>query len=221
MTLADQAVEAGAGRQSMARARRRIRAKCHVQAEALRLFAERGYAQVTVDEIARAADISPRTFFRYFPSKEDVVLWDEYDEPSLREEVWGLPLAEDPLERTILILRKIIYDEYLADRDLLFARISIALSTPSVRARFVAQQIADAELMFSTIAGSWGMRAEDLDARVMAASLYAAVMVAVERWHSGGGRDDLGRLFDGAVRALAEGAWRLQPIGLRLPSSPG
>src|SRR5215470_412440 len=61
------------------RERKRTRTRLMIQAEAFRLFAERGYTETTVEQVADAAAISPRTFFRYFPTKEDVVLWDEWD----------------------------------------------------------------------------------------------------------------------------------------------
>jgi AcrR family transcriptional regulator len=61
------------------RERKRTRTRLAIQADAIRLFAEKGYENTTVEDIAYAAAISPRTFFRYFPTKEDVVLWDEYD----------------------------------------------------------------------------------------------------------------------------------------------
>src|SRR6266536_2541512 len=61
------------------RERKRTRTRLMIQTEAVRLFTEKGYGRTTVEEIADAAAISPRTFFRYFPAKEDVVMWDEYD----------------------------------------------------------------------------------------------------------------------------------------------
>src|SRR6266498_3915695 len=75
----DKAEPGNAARPASLRDRKRARIKRMLQAEALRLFAEKGYEGTTVEDIADAAAISPRTFFRYFPSKEDVVVWDEYD----------------------------------------------------------------------------------------------------------------------------------------------
>src|SRR5215468_1308232 len=75
------------------RERKRTRTRLAIQAEAIRLFAEKGYDNTTIEDIAYAAAISPRTFFRYFPSKEDVVLWDEYD-PVLDDLVAARPADE-------------------------------------------------------------------------------------------------------------------------------
>ena len=61
------------------RERKKIKLRRSVQREALRLFAEQGYEDTTVEQIADAADISTTTFYRYFPTKEDVVLDDDYD----------------------------------------------------------------------------------------------------------------------------------------------
>ncbi|WP_022929700.1 TetR family transcriptional regulator [Patulibacter americanus] len=56
------------------RERKRAAAKARVVDVAIRLFAERGYAETSVDEICAAADVAPRSFFRYFPTKEAVLL---------------------------------------------------------------------------------------------------------------------------------------------------
>src|SRR5689334_22693065 len=61
------------------RERKKIKTRQAIRREAYRLFREHGYDATTVDRIAEAAEISPSTFFRYFPTKEDLVLTDEYD----------------------------------------------------------------------------------------------------------------------------------------------
>ena len=61
------------------RERKKARTRAAIQRHALRLFREQGYDATTVSQIAEAAEVSDSTFFRYFPTKEDVVLWDEFD----------------------------------------------------------------------------------------------------------------------------------------------
>src|SRR5260370_17070469 len=58
---------------------KKARLRAAIRQEAMRLFREQGWEQTTVEQIAEAAEVSPSTFFRYFPTKEDVVLLDEYD----------------------------------------------------------------------------------------------------------------------------------------------
>src|SRR5215471_12980541 len=61
------------------RERKKARTRAAIRTEAMRLFRERGYSATTIEQIAAAADISPATFFRYYPTKEDVVLQDDLD----------------------------------------------------------------------------------------------------------------------------------------------
>lgn len=68
------------------RARRRNETRLDIQKAALTLFEQHGFEDTTVDEIAREAGVSPRTFFRYFTTKEDSVLFDRYGfDDALRE----------------------------------------------------------------------------------------------------------------------------------------
>jgi AcrR family transcriptional regulator len=61
------------------RERKKARTKLAIQAHAVRLFRERGFGATTVEQVAEAAEVSPSTVFRYFPTKEDLVVNDDYD----------------------------------------------------------------------------------------------------------------------------------------------
>jgi AcrR family transcriptional regulator len=190
------------------RLRKRIRTKQMVQKEALRLFADKGYEQTTVDDIAHAAAMSPRTFFRYFPTKEDVLLWDEYDERPLRE-LWRTPPGEDPFAQLILQTRELLAEIYHKDPELLLARIKLSFSIPEVRARFLDQQVVLAGPYFAQIADGVGVPRDDLKLTVTLAAVYSATLVAVARWQRHDGREDLLSLFDDAIAALAAGVSEL------------
>ena len=82
------------------RERKKAKTRAAIQEHALRLFMEQGYEQTTVEQIADAAEVSPSTFFRYFPTKEDVVMYDAFD-PLMVEAFRAQPGSglEDPPPR--------------------------------------------------------------------------------------------------------------------------
>jgi AcrR family transcriptional regulator len=196
-------------RSSDLRRRKRIRTKQMVQKEALRLFADKGYAQTTVDDIAHAAAMSPRTFFRYFPAKEDVVLWDEYDERRMQE-VLQIRVDEDPLAQLIRRVREIFAEIYHKDPQLLLTRTRLSFTVPEIRARFFTEQLKLVGPYVDQLREAVGAGPDDLQLPVTLAALYSTMLVAIERWQRNDGREDLLRLFDDAIAALAAGATDLR-----------
>jgi AcrR family transcriptional regulator len=79
------------------RERKKAKTRAAIRDHAMRLFDEQGYAATTVEQIAEAADVSPSTFFRYFPTKEDTVLADDYD-PLIVAELRAQPPEMNPIE---------------------------------------------------------------------------------------------------------------------------
>jgi AcrR family transcriptional regulator len=184
------------------RERKRTRTRLMIQTEALRLFADKGYAQTTVEEIADAAAISPRTFFRYFPSKEDVVIWDEYDPLAL--DLLAARPDDEPLAETMrAVIRETLGGLYRHDPERLLTRIQLASTVPELRARFLDEQTHGSEQLAELLATRRAAPVDQLTLRVAGSALLSAVSVALDIWQKDDGKADLLALFDQATDALA------------------
>src|ERR1700735_3172237 len=106
------------GQPSGLRERKKARTRATIRAEALRLFREQGYHATTVEQIAAAAEVSPSTFFRYFPTKEDLVLQDDMDTRMI-EALERQPAGLSPVAAVRAAAREVFASYTAADLDLI------------------------------------------------------------------------------------------------------
>ncbi len=183
------------------RARKKATIRRALQEHAFRLFLVNGYDATTVDAIAQAAGVSHMTFFRYFPTKEDVVLADDYD-PLLSELIAARPPDEPEIEALRHALREGFAHSSGPDGDALLRRTRLILHTPALRARLWEQQATTQQLFARALAARRGEDAPDLATRVVAAACLAAVTTALTIWVEGDGVDALPALVDRALATL-------------------
>jgi AcrR family transcriptional regulator len=183
------------------RERRRLRIRRTIQAQALRLFAAKGFQATTIEEIAAAAEMAPRTFFRYFPTKEEVVFWSEYP-PMLAGFVAARPDDEPALEALhhgIVEGLAAIWDQD-EERERMLERLRLAFRTPALHPRLRQQQAGWATAVAEILADRLDERPDALEVRAIAAAAAGAVWVAAEEWQAqDDGEGELGALIDQAL----------------------
>jgi AcrR family transcriptional regulator len=192
---------ATAGRAPGLRERKRQRTRATIQAEGLRLITEQGYDATTCEQIAAAAEVSPATFYRYFPTKEDVVLADEYD-GLLLALVQDRPADEAPVQAVRRSLAAGLDAIYAADAEVIRQRLRLVLSVPALRARRYEQTRATEDLLAPALATRIGGDARDLPVRAVTSAIVGAVVAAVEYWAEHGG--ELPAVMDSALAALED-----------------
>ena len=194
----------GGGRTIGLRERKKLKTREAIQRTAMRLFEKQGYEETTIEEIAAAAEISPSTFFNYFPSKEDVVLFDAYD-PMAIQMFSDLP-KDEPLS---VGLRKVLVALSAAlerDEHVIFARGRLFLEVPELRAR-VWDEVERTQLLITQVlAERTGRRSDDFELRVIARILIAALFEASLEWMRTDGRQGLVELFNRAIDVVESGA---------------
>jgi AcrR family transcriptional regulator len=196
------------------RERNRARTRRALEDAALRLFADRGFDGVTIEDIAAAADVSPRTFFRYFASKDDVI---RLDPERLRLVVDGLaarPAGEAPL-RALREAFDALGRAYELDRERVLLRNRAMRATPSLLGRALEIERAWQDGIARALARRDGARTPTRRHRTIAAAAMAMIRVSVERWLTSGGRSNLPALiaeqFSLLENVLSEPAARRSP----------
>jgi AcrR family transcriptional regulator len=178
------------------RERKKQKTKASIQREALRLFKKKGYDETTIEDIAAAAEISPSTFFNYFPSKEDVVIYDEYD-PQVFASL--MAASDQPLGQSIRDAVEAMAGIFESERDAIYERAKLSLEVPELRAR-TWEELEKAQQQFTAvISARTGRGAEDFEVRVVSLALVGAAFEAALEWVRQGGR---GAMLDLFMRAL-------------------
>ncbi len=194
--------QAGEARPGL-RERKKARTRAAIREHALRLFREQGYDATTVEQIADAAEVSPSTFFRYFPTKEDVVLQDDMDLLWL-EAVRAQPAHLSP----VAALRASMHAVFAALPAEEFAQLresmKLALTVPAVRARSLDEFSRTIGIIAAALAERSGRDPSDPPLRVFAG---AVVGVAMAAWFEGPGDDlaDFAKNFDEGLALLEAG----------------
>lgn len=183
------------------RERKKQRTRRTIEQAALELFETHGFDGTTIDDIAAAAEIAPRTFFHYFPSKEDVVVTDY----ALRLDAIVDILREGPGSQTPWRALRAAFlqvaADYESERHQLLRRFRIISTTPSVSARGLQLQ-AEWEDAVSAAVSNWLEvdPSEAMEPRLLAGAALAAMRASLAHWLATGGHsplpDHVSRCFD-------------------------
>jgi AcrR family transcriptional regulator len=186
------------------RERKKERTRRHLAETALDLFESHGYGQTTVDDIAAAADVSPRTFFRYFSAKDEAV-FERADD--IQQQFRGL-LASRPADEPLLVslneLGKALLAHEVVDEGRLRRVLTLVRDEPALRGRYDALMAVIETELTSWAAERLGETPSDLRPRLIAASVLAARRVATDVWLESP-HADLADCVSSAIDLLASG----------------
>ena len=189
------------GRAAAGPGRRRVTSRAELEQAAFTLFAVRGFDATTVDEIAAAAGIGRRTFFRYFPSKNDIP-WGAFEDElermraRLRECPPEMPLM-DAIRLALIDFNRVAP----AQAGLHRRRMELILRVPTLLAHSTLRFTAWREVIAEFAAERTGRDPGDLAPQAIAHAILGVAVAAYERWLDDP-TADLGELLDDAMRQL-------------------
>ncbi|WP_371479032.1 TetR family transcriptional regulator [Kitasatospora sp. NBC_00315] len=208
-------------------AAQRLQMRQDLATAAMELFAGQGYEETTVDQIAAAAGVARRTFFRYFRSKEEAIFPD-HDDTLVR--VADLLASADPEEHPLDVVCRGIKEVlrmYASTPSVSVARYQLIRQVPALREREIAV-VARYERLFtryllgrfdaaSQIPPGWQRGGDDdsMLAEVSAAAVVAAHNHVLRRWLRAGGHGDVEAQLDHSFEVIRGTFWATEPSGVR------
>jgi AcrR family transcriptional regulator len=186
------------------RSKARESARAEIAEVAFRVFAERGFDQVTATEVAAAAGISRASFFRYFESKEDAVF--------VAQEEMGVNIAaglaaRPPGEDAWTALRNAldtVLETYQRSPGEALGRLRLIRCTPNLRVHQLERLAQWKEVIGAALAARLGLAPTDIKVEALVGAALGALDAASSRWAASDGAEDLIGLIDDAFAAIAE-----------------
>ncbi len=163
------------------RERKKAKTRAAIRQHALRLFQEQGYDATTVEQIAAAAEVSPSTFFRYFPTKEDVVLADDLD-PLMIAAFQAQPPDLRPIPALRNSIREVYAhlsaDEWTQEQQ----RHQLILTVPELHARILEEITSSLQVVANLVAERVGRHPDDLEVRTFSGALMGVALATMLSW---------------------------------------
>ena len=180
------------------------RRRC-IEDAAIDLFETRGFDGTTIDDIAAAADIAPRTFFYYFPTKEDVVLADYAARLERIIDALGDRPASEGSWAALQASFITVAADYEASRDDLIRRFTIMAAHPAVYARSLQLQSGWEDALTDALTQRAGDHIESFESRLLASTALACMRSSLRHWTLTGHRTALPDLIGSCFDRLSKG----------------
>lgn len=157
------------------REHKKAKTRSEIQKQAWRLFRKKGYDSTTIEQIAEAAEVSPSTFYRYFSTKENVVLYDIFD-PVFINTFKAQPAELRPIQALQAAIRSVSNNLSAKQVEQFREREALVRKVPALRASLLEEIIRNIELLTKLVSERTGRSASDLSVRAMVGAVMGIVI---------------------------------------------